>query len=458
MRARGAAARPLLKARLKTGPERVSQSSGARAGMAVGAQRVSLGAQSARGDSRAFLLASNQKGKEMPTTEQLRTRQVALLRQAAALADVAGAEGRELTATESAMAEKCLADADALKGKIAKAAGDDALRQQIETLGKGLERGYTADGRAGGAWGKAALAAMGRAFGGKQLLTPSGSVGVPSLSQTIPAAGERLETILQVIPTVPLSTSSVEYLREVVRVHAADVVAEGGVKPTSTYELEEIDAPARVIAHLSASAPRTWFADAPSLQRYLDTVMRQGVQLALEDQVINGTGAAPDLEGLLAVGHQYQAFDTDLLATCRKAITLMELASVDMNGLCYAFYPTDWEAMELLETASLGYKMNAGSGARAPINRQLRTLWGAQVALSLAVPEGTGLLFDRRAVELHEREGITLSWSENMVAEVDGVVKSDFERNLIRWRAEGRWAFCTFRPAAIVEIDLGAGS
>lgn len=379
-----------------------------------------------------------------------------LLKQARETCLVAEREERDLNAVERTAVAKQLEEARALKEQLKQVKDGADLIAGIAAMDPWGPP--AAVKRAGGAhpWAKSLFAARGVMPFGKQLLTPSGSVGVPSLSSTIPVVGERLETVLQVVPTTTLENSAVEYLREVTRTHAAAAVAEGEAKPESVYTLEEVVAPARVIAHLSEPAPRTWFADAPTLERYLGTVMNVGLKLALEDNVLNGSGIAPELEGMLTVsGHLLQMAGADLLATCRAAITALELQSLPTEQFAFVLHPSTWEEMELMETIDSGaYKMNDGAG-RAPINRQLRQLWSVPVALSTQIEEGLGLLFHKPSVELFERQQVTLDWSENVYDSESG--KTDFERNLLRWRCEGRWALAIYRPSAIVEIDLGAG-
>lgn len=393
----------------------------------------------------------------------LKAKRETVLKEAAGLVDKAKAEKRDFTADEKARADALVAEIKDLDKQVRDAEIDAEVqarqkrmdgRLSLEDVLKMAESGIQAG--APGPWAKTLMDFAGRVGGAKQLITPSGGVGVPALSGYIPAQGEQLESVLQVLSTTPLEASSVEYLREVTRTHAADTVAESAAKPESEYELEEIDAPARVIAHLSKPAPRTWFADAPGLQRYLDTVLRLGLQLALEYQVLNGTGVAPDLDGMLTVaGHQVQYFATDMLATCRQAITLCELISVPTSELVFVFNPLDWESMELLTTTTGAYQMN-DAGGRAPINRQQRTIWSVPVALSTQIAQNTGLLFHRRSVQLYEREAVELTWSENTYDSVTGY--SDFQTNQIRWRAEGRWCLALYRPEAIVEIDFLNGS
>ncbi len=330
---------------------------------------------------------------------------------------------------------------------------EEALRRQIMELSEGLDFAASQRGK-GGAWSQAFMA--GRDWGRKDLLTPSGIVAVPSLASYIPAVGEVIETVLQAIPHERLSSPSVKYLREVQRTHAATAVALGAKKPTSTYELVEVVAEAQTIAHLSEPIPRQWLSDVANLRRYLDEVLRQGLELALEDEILNGSGVAPHLEGLLQVsGHLIQEFDTDRIVTCRKALTALETQGIPASRAVFVLHPYDWEAIELMTVADGQYMLGA-PGQALPVDRARRQLWGTRVTLSTRIAEGTGLAFDLRAVRKYEREQVTLSWSENVFDASAGA--TDFERNLTRWRAEGRWALAVFRPAAIVEIELSAGS
>ena len=144
------------------------------------------------------------------------------------------------------------------------------------------------------------------------------------------------------------------------------------------------------------------------------------------------------------------------MGMARIAYEYARPANLPTDGLCFVFHPDAWEDAELLETNVGGdYKMNDGE-KRAPINRQQRTLWGVQVALSTSLSPCQALLFHRSAVELKEREGVTIDWSENTYDSAAG--KNDWEKNLIRWRCEGRWAFNIYQPNAIVDIDVCQGT
>jgi len=395
----------------------------------------------------------------MKTKEQLTAEVQGLLKAARDICDLADREGRDFTPEEREKVAGYLKSARELKSQIrdTEKAKDEEFKNYILELSEGLSNNVKGSGKGssskkGGAWSEAFRKSW---DGRKELLTPSGSVGVPALSSTIPAEGERLETILQVLPPTPTDARSVEYLREVTRTQNAAPVADKGIKPTSVYELEEISAPVEVIAHLSEPVPRRYLSDYSNLERYLDVVLRQGLILELENQIINGDGISPNLEGMLTVdGHVVIPADgSDDFSLARKGITALELLALPTDELVFAIHPIRWEELELAKVNGGDYILQLDSKP-SPINRQRRQLWGVPVVPAVSMPTDRLLLFHRGSVELFEREQVNITWSENTISLVKGEPVSDFARNLIRFRAEGRWALAIHRPEAICEILL----
>ena len=366
-----------------------------------------------------------------------------------ALARQAEAEGRDFTPEEQS-----LVDANMKRVKAYEA--DRELTKQLEELNS-IAMGYTTrNAPERGPWAKALRNTQ--SMGSKALMSPSGSVGVPSPLSILAPLGDRVDTILQLIPVEPIGSDAYAFLRETVRTHNAAPVATEGVKPTSVYTVEKIDRTAQTIAHLTQPIPRTYLADAPLLDRYLDTVLREGLQLELEAQIIAGDGEGANLEGLLEVsGALTQPFVTDVFATCRKAVTALQLRSITPTA--WVFHPSDWEEIELTKDLEGRYYYEGPSRqageAVAPLDLQRRRLWGYPVALSLGQDEGTAVLADfAGSTQIWEREQTRIDWSENVYDGVTG--KTDFERNLIRFRAEGRWGFACTRPSGICIVALSA--
>lgn len=386
-----------------------------------------------------------------------------LLTEARAIARKAEDEDRGLTPAEELQCEELILQAKKARQGITprdtQKAADAAVVKQISdlTAGTSLMRG---DGspRQGGAWSKAFREHLSRrADGRKELLSPTGSVAVPAMSSTIVTTSDPVSTMLSLIPREIIETDGYSYLREDTRTHEAAPVAVKGTKPTSVYELTKVDDTVETIAHLSEQIPRQYLADMALLGRYLDSTLREGLRLELEYQVLQGDGNSPNLKGILSTpGIMVQAFDTDGISSCRRAITLLELASIVPGG--FVLNPSDWETMELLTDEGSAYKLgNQGNSNQLPLDRAKRRLWGLPVALSVGCPAGTGILADfSGSTYMWERESATVDWSENIYDSAAGV--TDFVRNLIRFRAEMRAGFAVLRPVGVVEIALEVGS
>jgi HK97 family phage major capsid protein len=381
-------------------------------------------------------------------------------------------ENRDFTAEEQQQVSYHLAEAKRLKGPDTEAERnarqqmqDDAIREELRKLGV-LDEGAGGGGQSGakaGPWSQAFEKQIGR-FGQKDLISPSGAVSVPGVIDGLaPLSDSPVETILQLIPTTGLGgTDAFSYLQETRREHNAATVPAGDRKPTSIYTVQRIDDRVRTIAHLSEPIPRSYLDDIPLLRQYLDQVLREGYILELEYQILSGNGAGENFTGIVNTALiQVQPFVTNILVTCRMAIT--DLETVPISGpFAFVFNPNDWEVFELLTEAGTGAFSLRDASQALPVDRARRRLWGQRVALSLGIDQGVGLLVDfNGSTKMWEREAVRVDWSEAFHVDPDAYDACDstgFERNLVKFRCEGRAGFAVKRPAGVVLIDLEAGS
>lgn len=274
-----------------------------------------------------------------------------------------------------------------------------------------------------------------------------------SITYGVPVIGElrregHMETIFQAIPVLQAPGESFRYFRQSQRTNNAAPVAAGALKPTSVFQIESVDDKVHVIAHLSEPVPRGWIDDVVALETFLGAELHIGIVDALEAQLITGNGTGENSRGLLETsGTHVQPWDSSLLVTTRKSITVLEKTGIAPT--LWALNPSDWERIELTregaDNASGGYLIG---DAGLPVNRAERKLWGVPVALSNSVPEGTGIVGDFNDVAVVMRELIRLDRSEN--------VGDDFQRNQVRLRSECRAGIAVLRPSAFCEVDLTA--
>lgn len=386
----------------------------------------------------------------MPTLLEQRKEAVEAAR---AIAEGVKAAGRDnLTPEEMAAVNAKLDLVKELDGKIAKARESEDLMSQIEGLGRrsGNSRGFLALSGAGrkAMAGKITERMRGLSeVAGMKALLPSGEVGVGiDIVHTNPIAeGRPAPDLLSVIPVVQHDSPRYTYLRQNNRTNNAAPVAAGDLKPTSSYGLAQVDGQLTVVAHLTEPINKYWLEDNEALGRFVGDELLYGINEALQQQILHGDGAGPNMTGLLNTsGIQVQpAVAGDLLGTLRAGITNVE--TLGHTPGVYVLNPLDWAKVETTKAAGTGnYLLDTG-----PVDRAARRLWGVPVALSLGITPGTAVLIDTNAVAVDtDHSGIRVEWA---------VVADDFARNQLRARCEGRFNLSVYQPAAIVKITLPTG-
>lgn len=365
--------------------------------------------------------------------------------------------GRDLTADEKDAFDKLMIKARDGLDELKRAKSDVDILAQARALADeiggpadaGVHGAAGARKSAGASWAKAAADRMARSMtaeidGQKSLIT--GSIGVPSPIETdVVAMSEAPRSLLELIPAKGLgggfgTGNSFSFLRQTTRTNNAAPVADGALKPTSVYSLAEIEDRVRVIAHLSEPVPERYFADHSNLEDFLRNEMESGLFLALENQVVHGDGTGENLTGLLNTsGIITQAFVTDALTSIRKAMTSLEVYGITPTAL--VLNPVDAEALDLLRDSGATGKYLLGD----PAGDGVEKLWKVPRVRSNAVAAGTAILGDWQQAQVVVREDATLALDRS---------GTNFTKNLVTMRLEGRFGFAVKRPNAFAEIAL----
>ncbi len=274
----------------------------------------------------------------------------------------------------------------------------------------------------------------------------AGSVAAPPtvLEASPVSMGKPATSLLDVLPVRVVDNGSYGYLRQTVRTNAAAPVAVGDAKPQSTYTLTRVDGTLQVVAHLSEPINEKWLQDVASLEQFVEAELALGVNLALEDQILNGTGVAPQLDGLIATGTGTQAFATSPIVTVRTGLAQFEAAGTAAAAVVLA--SADWLAIETATLTAGGYVLGQGTNG-APLDRIKRTLWGTPVILSSAHTPGTAVLISEGAA------GLVVDGAVDFKL---GTIDDDFKRNVLRARSEIRAQVEVYRPHGIIVADLTA--
>jgi HK97 family phage major capsid protein len=298
-------------------------------------------------------------------------------------------------------------------------------------------------------WGDAVVQEITKGGQFNAAVLTGGSVAVPIPLRTQPVIiGQRVNFLRELIPTDDAPGGQYAYMRQTVRTNNAAPTAPGSVKPTSIYSMVRVTDRTRTIAHLSEPVPRQDIADATLLGDFVDSELRYGLDLTLDAQILSGAGTGENLTGILTTaGIQTQAFATDKITTVRKALTLLE--NVDLVPTGIVLNPASWEAIELAAMATFAAKDSMGT----PVNPMAQSLFGIPVVVSTAVAANVAVVgaWDTSSV-LFVTQDATVDWSEASY-EV-ATTSTDFQRNMVRFRAEGRWNIAVTRPLGFVNAAL----
>jgi HK97 family phage major capsid protein len=296
----------------------------------------------------------------------------------------------------------------------------------------------------GDSWGAAVVREASVGMSGTKSLATTGTAFIP-----IPILGpiedpRRAHFVAELLRRENAPGGHFSYLKQTVRTNNAAVVAEGTKKPTSVYTLEKVDDTTKVIAHLSEPISRQVFDDAALVSQFVDNELRYGLNLALDARIVSEIlGAGIPVEGALG---------NDLLFATRRGKTRLQEKEVTPSA--YVMNPRDWEEAERQAVD----QFVANPNLAAPVDAMREALWGIPVVVSNAIAEGTVLLgnFAGSAL-LFQTDGVRVDWSEGTYDSGSGA--TDWERNLIRARAEGRWEVAVTQSFAFIEIMApGTGS
>lgn len=291
---------------------------------------------------------------------------------------------------------------------------------------------------------------------GNILETGVGAGGlVPTyLPGVVPTLFRRL-TVSDLIPQGTMSSASLIYVQETATTNGAATVAEGALKPQSDLTLSQVTENARKIATV-AKISDEMLQDVQYIESYVNGRLVLFVQLAEEDQLLNGNGTAPNLTGLLnRTGLQpAQAVGTDT----RVDAIFKEITKIRANAFlepdAVVLNPTDWQSIRLLKDANgqyygggpfgwsnYGQAGGAGAGSTSQGMAGSEALWGVRVVVTPAIAAGTALVgaFSTGA-QIFRRTGITVEMTNSN--------EDDFKTNLVAIRAEERLGLAVYRPGA----------
>lgn len=258
------------------------------------------------------------------------------------------------------------------------------------------------------------------------LAASAGALVRPDRDMTVYQNPTRPIRIRDLIPTVPVSSNAVEFMREdVFTNNAAPQGTTAGIgagelaskaKSEITYEL--ITKPVRTIAH-HFLASRQVLSDAPMLQGLINGRLVYGLDLESDDQLLNGDGTQQNLDGIMQdaaindVGELPSGTDAAdvpaaMIDHIRAGVTACQLFEYyNMTGL--VLNPVDWQTLETAKATDGHYLM-----VSMPTDTATQTVWRIPVVVTNAITAGTFLIGDwSMGAVIYDRENVSVRVSES---------------------------------------------
>jgi HK97 family phage major capsid protein len=278
-----------------------------------------------------------------------------------------------------------------------------------------------------------------------------------SIDTNIQLGLRRTLTIEDLLGAETISGTALTYFVESALVEGAFAqVLENGQKPQLHFgdPTAVTEALAKVAGFIKESDELV--EDLPFLKTAIDGRLLYQLNLYIEDQLLNGSGAAGNLRGLLnRVGIQTEvrgstAAGDNAQDTIFRAITKVQTGSgLTADGIVIS--PADYQSLRLAKDGNQQYYGGgffAGQYGNGGIMEQ-PPLWGLRTVVTPAIATGTVL------VGAFGQAGSVVS-KGGIRVEATNTEGNDFTNNRITVRAERRLALAVRRPAAFVKTTVTA--
>jgi len=257
-----------------------------------------------------------------------------------------------------------------------------------------------------------------------------GQVALSDLEQGVTRVVRRRPFLRQVSNTAGTSSKYVVYVEQKnPDPNEAGMVAEGKLKPQSDFDLVEVSKEVKKIAtYIKVS--KEMLADLSFMQGEINSELMELVELKLDEQILLGTGAGANLEGidLNAISWAAGTFASSIPAAnnsdvLRVAIAQIAQANFEANGI--VLNPADAAALQLTKSTTGEYTYPVYEPQADGTIR----IKGDPVIENNLVPAGDFYVGDWTKSNLRIREDMSIQV---------GYVNDDFTKNLVTILAEMR--------------------
>jgi HK97 family phage major capsid protein len=256
----------------------------------------------------------------------------------------------------------------------------------------------------------------------------------------VPFATEERTTVGDLLLQGTTTAQAIEYFEETTFTNAAAPVTEGNAKPEAALAFTLRTDTVRKIA-VWVPVTDEMMADVPTFESYIRARLAFMVKQEEEDQLLNGSGTAPAIQGILnRTGVQtVTGYGLSTLDSIYRGMTEIRVdAFAEPDAI--VLHPRDWEDVRLSKDDNGNYLLGPAND-EGPAR-----VWGLRVVVTTNIAENTGLVGAFRPhAQVFRRSGIDVAIStEN---------EDYFLKNKVAVRAEERLALAVYRPAAFCKVE-----
>jgi len=264
----------------------------------------------------------------------------------------------------------------------------------------------------------------------------TGDDAYPTQSQRDPRLANdprRRLTLLEALPTIPVTSSTFDYVSlNGYANSAAEQSGEGVAKAETSMPIELKTVRPATIAHWLPASEQV-LSDVPQLSNQISSLLAYGVRAKAESLIVAGSGI---IQGLEQIG---TAFNGSTGESMEIAISAAQ-ADMEADGWMASHVllnPADWHAMRTRRRGASDDAFVVGSWMNPPS----LNAWGLAVVTTPSVSAGTAIVLDANQVAILDRQAVTVEAFRQ-----DG---TNVQQNLITIRGEARIGFACFAPTAV---------
>lgn len=290
------------------------------------------------------------------------------------------------------------------------------------------------------------------------MVTPSGvSNALADVQERLYEGTRRRLVVADLLGQETTTRSAVTYFVESETVNGAvATVAEGAEKPLVSFgDPTPVTEPVRKIAAVMKESDEM-VEDLPWLASAIDNRGIYLVQLAEEDQLLNGSGSGTNLDGILnrdgILTGQTASGEPNVADAIFRAMTAVSTSSpFQPDGII--INPTDYQTLRLAKDSNNQYYGGgffSGQYGNGGVMEQ-PPLWGLRTVVTPAIAAGTVLVGAfQQGASVIRRKGLTV--------EVANQNEDDFVYNRIAIRIEERLALAVRYPKAFCKVTVAAAA